>query len=226
MTNQSTAPLANPGDWVSKGYDSFMIREKELNKQTEGTGSALQQGLQVTQFPDSSIDASSIKAGSLIGDFKVADGSVSSRDYKRDGTGWSINSDGTTDGFATSNTERFLNFSLFGSDEPVLVGDGTFGILIPSGMDNMALTEVIAAVYTNGSENDTSIQIRRRRGTDEVDMLNSNLIISFDGGNDGDTNDVDPNNDDIQASDLLYVDVDAVATDALGLSVVLTFEIP
>jgi len=67
MSNTPEQP--NPS-WKDYQYDSFMIREKELNKQTEGTGSALQQGLEVTNFPDSSIEASSIKAGTLNGDFK------------------------------------------------------------------------------------------------------------------------------------------------------------
>jgi hypothetical protein len=63
-------PLPEPENWTNKGYDLFMIREKELNKPTQGTGSALQSSLEVTDFPDSSIDASSIKSGTLNGDFK------------------------------------------------------------------------------------------------------------------------------------------------------------
>jgi hypothetical protein len=99
MNNQ---PDPLPGDWKTHEYDSFLIREKELNKSTQGTWSALQQGLQVTQFPDSSIDASSLKPGSMVGDFKIANGSIQSRDYAKLGTGWSLNSDGTVDGITAT----------------------------------------------------------------------------------------------------------------------------
>ena len=120
MPNEPIVP--NPS-WKDYEYDSFMIREKEMNKSTQGVGSALQQGLQVTQFPDSSIDASSLKAGSLVGDFKIADGSISSRDYSKLGTGWKLNSDGTMSGITATAGPGGSNTQVQFNDSGVLSGN-------------------------------------------------------------------------------------------------------
>ena len=218
MNNQ---PDPLPGDWTQRQYDSFMIREKELNKQTQGTGSALQQGLQVTQFPDGSIDASSLKAGSLIGDFKVANGSIASRDYTKLGTGWSLNSDGTTDGLIAPN---YISIIVRISTSIITTGDGYIGVAIPAGMNGKNLTAALVRIYTLGTSGTTTIQVRRRRGATNVDMLSTRITVSYNEyyATDGVIN---TSNDDITTGDEIFVDVDTVASGSpMGLSVTLTFE--
>ena len=217
MNNQ---PDPLPGDWVSHQYDSFMIREKELNKQTQGTGSALQQGLQVTQFPDSSIDSSSIKAGSLIGDFKVADGSIASRDYKRDGTGWSINSDGTTDGFETA---KCCSVVIIGNTSTISSGNGTNGIAIPAILNGKNLTAALARIYSLGTSGITTIQISRRRGAVSSNMLFTGITVSYNEYYSADGI-INTNYDDVATGDMLFINIISVASGSpKGLSVVLTF---
>jgi len=212
-------PLENPGDWKTKNYDSFMIREKELNQSTKGTGSALQQGLQVTQFPDGSIDASSLKAGSLIGDFKVANGSIASRDYSKLGTGWSLDSDGTVHGITGVNV---CSIALYDSSTTLSTGNGIVGIAIPAALNGKNLTATLAAISTIGSVGTTTIQIRRRRGGVNADMLSTRITVSYNEyyATDGI---IDTSNDDVITGDLIFIDIDGVATGVSGLSVVLTF---
>ena len=214
-------PLPMPGDWHDYQYDSFLIREKELNKPTQGTGSVLQQGLEVTQFPDSSIDATSLKAGSLLGDFKVANGSIASRDYKRDGTGWSLNSDGTVDGLQTAN---YISIIVKQSNATITTGDGVFGVAIPAGMNGKVLTAALARIYTIGTSGTTTIQIRRRRLAVSADMLSTRITVSYNEYYVADGV-INTSNDDLATGDEIFVDVDTVASGSpKGLSVVLNFE--
>jgi len=221
IMNNQPDPL--PGDWASHQYDSFMIREKELNKQTQGTGSALQQGLQVTQFPDSSIDASSLKSGSLTGDFKVANGSIASRDYSKLGTGWSINSDGTTDGFGGG--ANYINFIIKQSNAKIVVTNGLYGVAIPAGINGKALTVALGSVNACGTGTGvTTIQIRRVRSGSSVYMLSTGITISTSQyyASDGIIN---TSYDDLATGDMIYIDILSItSTSPYGLSVVLTFE--
>jgi len=217
MSNTPEQP--NPS-WKDYQYDSFMIREKELNKQTQGTGSALQQGLQVTQFPDSSIDASSLKSGSLIGDFKVADGSISSRDYKKLGTGWSLNSDGTTHGL---NNANYINIIVKQSNFVIFTGDGIYGVAIPAGLNGKNLTAALARIYVLGSSGTTTIQVRRNRDGTNADMLSTRITVSSSEYYAADGV-IKTSNDDIATGDIIFIDIDGVASGSpKGLSVVLTF---
>jgi len=101
-------------DWRDYQYDSFMLRQKEMALKKGQTGS-LAGELAVTQFPDKSIASSAIQPGPLVGDFIISSGSLSSRDYGRFGTGWSLNSDGTISGISAdaggSNTQVQYNSS-------------------------------------------------------------------------------------------------------------------
>lgn len=61
---------------------------------------------QGNRYVDDIISANSITPGSLKGNFKLAEGSIFSRDYNRTGTGWILNADGTInlDGTTTTST--------------------------------------------------------------------------------------------------------------------------
>ena len=89
----------------------------------------------------------------------------------------------------------------------------------------MDLTGVVASVYVAGSGSGTTdIQVRRSRSGTNADMLSTKVTI---GTTDYTASDgvVDTANDDVQEGDLIYIDVDSVASTApQGLSVTLTFE--
>lgn len=212
-------PIPLPPTWNQLDYDLFMLRLKQFNSYIQGTGSVLQSGFQVTQFPDASIDANAIKAGSLLGDFKVANGSIASRDYSKLGTGWRLNSDGTVDGIGGT---PYANFSIFGSGTSVITGNGRIGLAIPVGLNGNNLTVALAIVSTKGVTGTTNIMVRRSRNGSDIDMLSMPITIgdeyyALDGV-------IDTSNDDIATGDMIYVDVDAVhITAPVGLSVILTF---
>ena len=213
--------LPQPGDWGTKGYDSFMIREKELNKALKGTGSALGMGLDTYQFPDSSIDASAIKPGSFLGDFRIANGSLSSRDYSRFGTGWALFSDGTMAGISTGAS---ISFIVKLSNATIVTGDGTMGVAIPASLNGMNLTAALARIYYPGSSGTTTIQVRRRRGATNADMLSTKITVSYNEYYAADGV-IDTSNDDVATGDMIFIDVDTVASGSpKGLSVTLTFE--
>jgi len=113
--------------------------------------------------------------------------------------------------------------SVFASDETIVVGDGTVGIPITKLLNGTNLTDAIAIVNTKGSANTTDIQIRRVRDGTEADMLSTKITIATDEyyASDGV---IDTLYDDVATGDMLYIDVDAVGTDAVGLSIGLTFK--
>ncbi len=68
--------------WRDKGYNSYMIREKDLVEPEKNN--------------DMSVPSTSIQAGSLVGDFKVSNGSIGSVNFKKDGTGWNLTGESAT----------------------------------------------------------------------------------------------------------------------------------
>jgi len=119
--------------------------------------------------------------------------------------------------------ERGVDIPVYTSDESVAIGDGTLPFLVPLMLDGKELTYAIASVTTKGSANTTDIQIRRVRDGTEADMLSTKITIADDEyyASDGV---IDTINDDISTGDLIYIDVDAVGTDAKGLTVTLVFK--
>jgi hypothetical protein len=113
--------------------------------------------------------------------------------------------------------------NVYADDETVAIGDGTVGIPITALLNGYNLTDAIATIHTPGSANTTDIQIRRARAGTSVDMLSTKITIAYADyyAKDGVINTI---NDDVATGDMLYVDVDAIATDVAGLSVGLTFK--
>ena len=125
-----------------------------------------------------------------------------------------------------------ISFPLFGSDEPVIVGNGTWGFLVPGFMDGWEVTAVLAAVTgTRGVTGTLDAQVRRRRGGTNTDVLSTILSI--------DSNEwtsltaatpavINTSNDDVADGDVIFVDVDAVqsGTTPEGYVVSVTFEAP
>jgi hypothetical protein len=116
--------------------------------------------------------------------------------------------------------------ALIPSDTAVTIADGTYGIPITSDMNGMNLTEALAIVYDKGITGTTDIQIRRKRGAVEVDMLSTPITI----GDEYSASDgvIDTANDDLQTGDLLFVDRDDVhsGTAPNGLSLGFSAELP
>jgi hypothetical protein len=209
----------NIPDWRNYNYDEFMLRQRELSK-GKGDSAGLQESLAVTQFPDKTIPTSALQSGPMIGDFTISNGNISSRDYSRLGTGWSLNSDGTVSGISTGAS---LNFVVKLSNATIIVGDGVIGIAIPASLNGFKLTAALARIHTRGTTGTNTIQIRRVRGDTNADMLSTRITIS--GNNYYATNGIiNISNNDVATGDMIFVDVDTIASGSpKGLSVVLTF---
>lgn len=119
--------------------------------------------------------------------------------------------------------ERAVCIVPFTSEDSVEVGYGTVAFTIPYFMNNYKLYDVIASVHTLGVTGQTSIQIRKRSGGVDSDMLLTNATI----GNEyyAADEEVDPANNRIQTGDQLYIDVDEIhsGTAPNGLSVTMVF---
>lgn len=133
----------------------------------------------------------------------------------------------TPDGLAGSVLgEKGVCIAQVESDTDVAVADGKIAFTVPMSLDGMNLVDVIASVHTKGVTGTTDVQIRRRRGGSDADMLSTKITI----GDEWFASDevIDGNNDDILDGDQIYIDVDAIhsGTAPKGLSVVLTFRKP
>jgi hypothetical protein len=121
-------------------------------------------------------------------------------------------------------TEKEFSYSIYDSDETVVVSDGTTGLVIPSQFNNFQLDGVIVRVYVKGSGGATEVQIRRNRNGTNVDMLSSKVSLGdvyF-----SDTCTINTSNSSVQTGDLIFVDVDTVhsTTSPIGLFVTLKFK--
>jgi hypothetical protein len=122
--------------------------------------------------------------------------------------------------------EKNVGICPFKSDTAVSIGDGTIGFCVPASMNLMVLVAAVAGVDDKGITNTTNVQLRRRRGGVDADMLSTLITIgdeffAADGV-------IDLNNDDLLTGDILYVDVDAIHTGTApnGLFVTMTFRLP
>lgn len=108
----------------------------------------------------------------------------------------------------------------------ILAGIVRKGVLVPASFNGMNLTNVIASVYTSGAGNSTDIQIIRRRGGAEVNMLSTPVTITG-GEYFAEDGVIDASNDDVQTGDVLYVNVTGTTTaNSYGLRVVVEFNNP
>ena len=128
-----------------------------------------------------------------------------------------------TSGYSGIPTSGNVSIISFDSDEAVETGDGVTPFCVPETMQTLDLTDVRCSVYTQGVTGTTDVQVRRERGAASVDMLSTKVTIGAEYTiSDGIIN---ASNDDINAGDLIFVDVDDVhsGTAPNGLITVLTF---
>ena len=158
-------------------------------------------------------------------------GEVELADVTETNAGTATNRALMPDSFAASRYgSKDVSFAVFGSATACTVGNGTTPVVISSTLAGMNIVEVVASVHTAGTTGTMDLQIRRRRGATDADVLSTKATI--------DTTEhstvtaaaapvVDGANDDLVAGDLLFVDVDAVqSTAALGLSVTVVCRMP
>jgi len=115
----------------------------------------------------------------------------------------------------------------FESDETVEIGNGTVPLPIPAHMNGWNLTDVTVTVITAGTVGATTdVQIRRVRAGASADMLTTKVTLDAaqytvsDGV-------IDAANDDVNTGDALFVDIDALNTNApIGLSTIMSFQKP
>jgi len=115
------------------------------------------------------------------------------------------------------------SISIIDSDTSVTTGNGKKAFTIPYLSNGYNLTDVIASVNTKGITGTMNIQIRRRRGGSDSDMLQTLITVGDEYfARDGVVN---TSYDDIATGDQIYVDIDTIhTTPAQGLSVTLTFQ--
>jgi hypothetical protein len=122
----------------------------------------------------------------------------------------------TPDALAGSDIgEKGFAIAVFESDANVTVGDGKVGFVVPSTMNGMNIVDCVASVHTSGTTGTTDVQIRRRRGTTNTDVLSTKLTI--DSTETSSTTAaaayaINTSNDDLATGDIIYIDVDAVST--------------
>lgn len=107
-------------------------------------------------------------------------------------------------------------------------GDGKAFFRVPAELSGMNLTGVAASVFTAGTTNATTVQLRNV--TDTADMLSTRITID---SGEVDTSTaaaaavIDTDNDDVVTGDIIAVDIDTVSTTAAkGLFVEMRFELP
>jgi hypothetical protein len=122
-----------------------------------------------------------------------------------------------------SGGNKIVSVAVFGSDESVATGDGTIAISIPFELNGFKLVRATGVVHTQGVTGYTEIQIRRRRGGSDADMLTTLITIGEEYYNT--STGIEISSSGVQEGDQIYVDVDSVhsGTAPKGLSVVLTF---
>jgi hypothetical protein len=134
----------------------------------------------------------------------------------------------TPDGLAGSiHGQKSFCIATVGSSTATSVGSGTAFFVVPVQLNGMDITSVTASTYTAGVGSATTLNVVRRRGLTEVDVLSSELSIAATEYTTTSTG-INTSNDDLVTGDKLYVDISAISsgTAADGLSVTITATTP
>ena len=118
----------------------------------------------------------------------------------------------------TTKDIRHIIIPSFGSDELVIIRDGTIGITVPEEMDGYVLTDVLSSVYSPSITGNINVQIRLEREGVDTDI--GDLIVILEDGYYG-TKTVKKV---VYKGDIIFSDIDLAGTGALGLFTVLTFK--
>ena len=118
----------------------------------------------------------------------------------------------------TTKDIRHIIIPSFGSDELVIIRDGTIGITVPEEMDGYVLTDVLSSVYSPSITGNINVQIRLEREGVDTDI--GDLIVILEDGYYG-TKTVKKV---VYKGDIIFSDVNLAGTGTLGLFTVLTFK--
>jgi len=122
---------------------------------------------------------------------------------------------------------------VFGSGTNITTGNGTDGRVIPASMNGMNITAAVASVTgtTAGDGSTVVIQVRRRRGGADADVLSTEITIDASEWTSDDGAAplvINTSNDDLETGDIIFVDVDQARSGAagVGLGVSITAKLP
>lgn len=123
-----------------------------------------------------------------------------------------------------SDDDAGVCFMMVESDTACTIVNGTVAFTVPATMNGWELVTAIASVTDKGITNTMDIQVRKRSGGADGDML-STLITMGDEFFVADGVVKNDNTEDVATGDQVYIDVDAIhtGTAANGLSVTLVF---
>ena len=129
---------------------------------------------------------------------------------------------GTSGSSGTSGGVAAVTIIPYESDVAIGTGNGKVAYTVPLALNGKALTAAIASQHTLGSAGTTNIQIRKRSGGSDTDMLSALITLDYNEYYIADGTIKSDGSEDVATGDQVYVDIDA-ASDATGLSVTLTF---
>lgn len=135
----------------------------------------------------------------------------------------------TPDALAGSNLGiKEIGWTIKDSDVATAVADGKQALVVPAAWNGMNLVDLTCAVadLNSAASGATTVVLRRVRGATAVDMTSTGVTINYNEYSASDET-VDTANDDIQTGDKIYVDVNAITTEAhKGLSCTASFQLP
>lgn len=131
---------------------------------------------------------------------------------------------------AEASTARDLVLIVYGPDEEAVLGDGALFYTVPPVLDGYAIGDIWATTPGGASSSgNVQVQVARVRAGSPVDILSTKVTIEA-----SETSSktaatqpvVNGTNAGVQEGDFLRVDIDAAGTDALGLQVVISLDLP
>ena len=144
------------------------------------------------------------------------------------GPGVSVSGSGSEgDPYIVSRTGGDIVLVVQGPETEVEVGDGQYFFTVPASLATTVITAVNATVPGGVSSSGAiDVQLTRRRAGSTVDVLTTKARIDATelSSTTGTVGVPNVANDDLNAYDILGVDVDAAGTDAAGLQVVISYE--
>lgn len=186
-------------------------------------------------------DATNVAAAGALMDSELTDitfiKALSDADVAAVNTGTSTTGVVTPDALAGSNFGKVpfgaqVNGSVAGSTA-LVTGDNQAVIMIDDKLNGMNAIAVKASCTTVSSSGDVTINIRRSRRSSAtartiVDILSTPITINASEFESSDATApvIDIANDDLATGDMLLIDIDAAGTGVLGLTVLITAQLP
>lgn len=143
---------------------------------------------------------------------------------------WDVDDQEWQSAGAAATTAREVVLIAYGPDEAAVAGDGALFFTVPALLDGYVIGEIWATTPGGASSSgDVQVQVARVRAGSPVDVLSTKVTIE-----ESETSSktattqpvVNTSNDDLATGDFLRVDIDNSGTDALGLQVIVSMDLP